>query len=181
MLEDTLLILRFKHDSHEAFHRIYEKYRKYLLKIASALLHDIPLAEDVVQDVFLGFAQSGDRLKLYGNLKSYLRTCVIHSVRNKIRSAKLRSCGTIDWIDPIATDLMQPDCWILLTERAHIIHDALCQIPFEQREVVVLHLYGGMKFREIAKLQAVPMNTIRSQYRYGLDRLRSLLNSDLKK
>jgi RNA polymerase sigma-70 factor (ECF subfamily) len=61
------------------------------------------------------------------------------------------------------------------------ISNALVQVPFEQREVVVLHLHGGMKFREIAKLQAVSTKTIQSRYRYGLNKLRSILNSEIVK
>ena len=58
------------------------------------------------------------------------------------------------------------------------ISRALAQIPYEQREVVVLHLHGDMKFREIAGLRAVSTKTIQSRYRYGLDKLRSILNSE---
>ena len=82
MLEDKLLILRFKHGSSDALRRIYEKYRIYLLRLATALLYDAGVAEDVVHDVFLRFAQSGDEIRLKGSLKSYLRTCVVNSARN---------------------------------------------------------------------------------------------------
>ena len=54
MLEDKLLILKFKCGSPEALRRIYEKYRLYLLKLAAALLNDVSVAEDVVHDVFWG-------------------------------------------------------------------------------------------------------------------------------
>ena len=91
MLEDKLLILRFKHGSTEALGRIYRKYRLYLLKIAAALLHDISAAEDVVHDVFMGFAQSAQTIKINGSLKAYLRTCVVNSVRNRVRGEKVRA------------------------------------------------------------------------------------------
>jgi DNA-directed RNA polymerase specialized sigma24 family protein len=45
----------------------------------------------------------------------------------------------------------------------------------------MLHLKGGLKFREIAKLQCVSVSTIHGRYRYGLDKLRSLLNSEVEK
>ncbi|MHC4243111.1 MAG: sigma factor-like helix-turn-helix DNA-binding protein [Planctomycetota bacterium] len=54
-------------------------------------------------------------------------------------------------------------------------------MPFEQREAVMLHLKGEMKFREIAKLQGVSISTIHGRYRYGLDKLRLMLNSELEK
>ena len=88
MIEDKLLILRFKQGSSEALQRIYEKYKVYLLKIAFALLHDANLAEDAVQDVFVRFAQSENKISINGSLKSYLRACVINSSHNKNRSKK---------------------------------------------------------------------------------------------
>ena len=52
----------------------------------------------------------------------------------------------------------------------------MAQLPYDQREAVILHLQAGMKFREIANSQNVSINTIQSRYRYGLERLRSLLD-----
>jgi RNA polymerase sigma-70 factor (ECF subfamily) len=57
--------------------------------------------------------------------------------------------------------------------------DALAKIPFEQREVIILHLKGGMRFREIAAAQGVPIGTVQGRYRYGLEKLRSLLNEEV--
>ena len=181
MFEDKLLILRFKYGSSEALRRIYEKYRIYLLKLAVALLHDVSVAEDIVHDVFLRFAQSPDRLKLNGSLKSYLRTCVVNSARNKARAEQIRFSVNLDEIAPIVADSDNSESWMILKENSVRISNALAQIPFEQREAVVLHLHGDMKFREIAKLQNVSVKTIQSRYRYGLDKLRSILNSEVEK
>jgi len=180
-LEDKLLILGFKHGSPEALRRIYEKYRLYLLKIAIALLHNVSLAEDVVHDVFISFVKSAEQLKINGSLKAYLRTCVVNGVRNKERSDQVRDYVELSKTGPIASGQNGPDQWAILKEESMRISKALVQVPFEQREVVVLHLHGGMKFREIAKLQAVSTKTIQSRYRYGLNKLRSILNSEIEK
>ena len=179
MLEDRLLILKFKNGSQSALRRIYEKYRKYLLKLAAALLHDLSTAEDVVHDVFLQFAQSRKRLKLEGNLKSFLRTCVLNSARNKAKSEQIRSTVGLDGIEPIPAGSTNPDYLIILKEDSMRITNALAQIPYDQREVVVLHLHGDMKFKEIAVLQETSIKTILSRYRYGLEKLRVILNSEV--
>ncbi len=175
------MILRFKYGSSEALRRIYEKYRLYLLKLAVALLHDVSIAEDVVHDVFIRFAQSAETLKINGSLKAYLRTCVLNSVRNRIRGDQVRSYVELSEAGPIASKQKGADQWAILKEESIKISEALVQIPFEQREVVVLHLHGSMKFREIAKVQSVSVKTIQSRYRYGLDKLRSILNSEVEK
>lgn len=180
MLEDRLLILRFKCGSAEALGRVYEKYRTYLLKLATALLHDADAAEDVVHDVFLCFARSGHRIGVVGSLKSYLRISVIHSVRNRIRNERVRSYTELN--EDSIVDVKSPasDRWVILSEESMRVNDALSQIPFEQREVVVLHLCGGITFREIAELQAESAKTVQSRYRYGLEKLRSLLDGESK-
>jgi len=53
-------------------------------------------------------------------------------------------------------------------------------LPDEQREVVILRLTAGMKFQDIAKLQQVSTNTVQGRYRYGLSRLRTLLNGEVE-
>ena len=175
------MILRFKYGSSEALRRIYEKYRFYLLKLAVALLHDVSIAEDVVHDVFIRFAQSAETLKINGSLKAYLRTCALNGVRNRIRGDQVRSYVELSEAGPIASKQNGADQWAILKEESIRISEALVQIPFEQREVVVLHLHGSMKFREIAKVQSVSVKTIQSRYRYGLDKLRSILNSEVEK
>lgn len=52
------------------------------------------------------------------------------------------------------------------------------QLPFEQREVVALHMYGDLTFRAIGSQQGVPPETVKSRYRYGLKKLRLILNSE---
>ncbi len=181
MLEDRLLILRFKYGSRNALSRIYEKYRVYLLKLAAALLHDTNLAEDVVHDVFLGFAKSGDSIKPSGSLKGYLRTCVVNNVRNRSRAKGLGPWVGLDEIGLVAGESNGPDRWLSRKEESGRISQALAQIPLEQREVVVLHLVGEMKFRQIAYLQEASIKTIQSRYRYGLDKLRLLLDGEVEK
>lgn len=152
-----------------------------MLKLAVALLHDVSAAEDVVHDVFISFVQSAEEFKINGSLKAYLRTCVVNGVRNKARSDQVRCYVELSEAGPIASGQNGTEQWAILKEESMRISKALVQVPFEQREVVVLHLHGGMKFREIARLQAVSVKTIQSRYRYGLDKLRSILDSEVEK
>jgi len=131
--------------------------------------------------VFISFVKSADDFKINGSLKAYLRTCVLNGVRNKVRSDQVRNYVELSQAGPISSGQNGSDQWAILKEESMRISNALVQVPFEQREVVVLHLHGGMKFREIAKLQAVSTKTIQSRYRYGLNKLRSILNGEIVK
>lgn len=181
VIEDKLLIWRFKRGDRDALRRIYQKYRTDLLKLAVGLIGDVNTAEDVVHDVFLRLAQTSAKLKVAGNLKSYLATCVANRIRNLRRDRQRHAAVGLDDPDVIATDSPDPARWIVLSEELALLSDALVRIPDEQREVVALHIQGGMKFRQIAALQDVSINTVQGRYRYGLEKLRSLLNHKVKK
>ena len=181
MIEDKLLIWRFKCGDRAALARIYEKYKTDLLRIATGLLNETSVAEDVVHDVFVTFAQSSEKLKLNGNLKGYLITCVANRARNSKRVGQRRHGINLDETEPVISDSDKPERWIIHSEELNNLNKAIAQIPYHQREVVILHVQGNMKFKAIAKSQNVSINTIQSRYRYGLDKLRSLLNGEVEK
>jgi len=180
MIEDKLLIWKFKRGSSNALCRIYEKYKDNLLRLASALLNDSTAAEDIVHDSFISFAQSSEHLKIGGNLKSYLAASVANRARNWNRAKKRQETTGLDEVEPIVSNSKRPEQWIIYNEDLLRLNNAISQLSYQQREVIILHLQGGMKFRAIADLQGVSINTVQSRYRYGLDKLRSILNSEAK-
>jgi len=180
MIEDELLKWRFKSGSKEALQRIYEKYLNFLLTLAMALLNDAGSSEDVVHDVFVSFAKSAEDFKLTGNLKSYLATCVINRARDQAR-ANQRQALRLNESDSICSESKGPEQSVICSEEAQRLNHAIAQLPHQQKEVIVLHLKGEMKFREIAKLQGASVNTILGRFRYGLNKLRSILNGEVEK
>jgi len=178
MIEDKLLILRFKHGSRRALAHIYEKYEGYLLTLATALLNDVNSAEDIVHDFFISFAQSADRLKLEGSLKGYLATCVANRTRDSIRKRQ-RQPAKLDESLQIRSNSKGPEPAAICNEELQLLNSALSRLPYKQRETVILHLRGGLKFRQIAELQNVSINTVQGRYRYGLDKLRTLLDGQV--
>ena len=181
MLEDKLLAWKLKHGSKEAFCRLYEKYRDDLLKLAISLLNEADVAEDVVHDVFESFIRNAGQFRLTGSLKGYLVTCVANRARNANRAHRRRQNPALDPSCTAALNSTRPDRWIIFSDEFKRLNDALAQLPYDQRETVILRAQGGMKFRQIAKSQHVPIKTVQSRYRIGLDKLRSLLNSEATK
>jgi RNA polymerase sigma factor (sigma-70 family) len=180
-LEDKVLILRFKGGSRAALCRIYQKYRMDLLKLAALLLNNAGDAEDAVHDVFVAFAQSADKLSLSGSLKGYLLTCVANNARNRNRANQHRQAVGLDEAEAQTSQAATPEQWITYSDDLQRWSDALAKLPYEQREVVTLHLRTGMKFGQIAKLQDVSVNTAKGRYRYALEKLRSMLNGELER
>jgi RNA polymerase sigma-70 factor (ECF subfamily) len=180
MPEDELLFRKLKRGDKEALRRIYEKYKDDLLTIAASLLHDAGAAEDVLHDVFVSFAAGVGQLELRSSLRNYLITSIVNRVRDRFRKKQHRLIE-IDRVRPISSGADEPEQLAMLSEESQLLTDALAQIPLEQREVIILHLRVGMKFNEIASMQGIPSSTAQGRYRYGLSKLRTILNKELKK
>jgi len=180
MLEDKLLLWKFKHGSSDALGRIYDKYETYLITVATALLNNTHAAEDVLHDFFISFVTSAEKIKLKGNLKAYLATCVANLARNRTKRKQLEPAA-FDENDSIESVALRPDLLAIQKEETTILNRAMSHLPYEQREVVVLHLHGNLKFTQIAEMRSTSVNTIRSRYRYGLEKLKSLLNGEVIK
>ena len=174
MIEDKLLIWRFNQGRRDALAAIYRQYLGHLITIAAALTGDVNTAEDIVHDFFVSFAATPPKLKLNGHLKAYLTTCVVNRVRDRYRSKTPEPVALCQTNTPCA-HTTEPLTAALENEKSNHLCRALNQLPQDQREVIVLHLRGRLKFRRIAQLQNVSINTIQSRYRYALDKLRSLL------
>lgn len=181
MLEDKLLVWKLRRGSTDALRVIYEKYRDDLLRIAAGLLREKSHAEDAVHDVFAAFADASGSFTLTGSLRGYLATCVANKARNINRTISRRGMVSLDELEPAVSNLKRPDEWIIYDEQFQQICNAMAQLPYEQREVVVLHIQGAMKFKQIAKLQETSVKTVLSRYRYGLNKLRSILKDEVKK
>jgi RNA polymerase sigma-70 factor (ECF subfamily) len=177
MLEEQLLAWRFNRGRTDALREIYERYKVDLVTLATTLLADKAQAEDVVHDVFAGFLQPTKKLRITGNLKSFLAVCVANRARNHNRRHRRMISDDGSCFDAMAAEEAQPDGAVALGEELRQVGEALIQLPYDQREVVLLHLKGGLKFREIAQIQAVSLNTVQGRYRYGLKKVRTLLNA----
>ncbi len=181
MVEDRLLVWKFKHGSKDALRAIYQKYADDLLSLAGNLLDDKAGAEDVVQDVFVSFVQSVEKFRLTGSLKGYLATCVANRSRDYHRRNKRRQTAAANQAEQTRADAGSPVQLMICSEELEKLSSALSELPYEQREVISLRLHGDLRFRQIAKMQNVSTKTAQSRYRYGLDKLRSTLNGEVEK
>jgi RNA polymerase sigma factor (sigma-70 family) len=181
MLEDKLLIWRFKRGHRDALRQIYDKYKGDLLKLSIILTGDICYSEDVVQDVFVKLAESYGRISINSNLRNYLITCLINRIRTFRRDCRRHQGTQFDQPVIRTSQVNRPDQWAVLNEQVQRLSDAMAQLPFEQREVVTLRFEAGLAFPKIAGIQNVSISTVQGRYRYGMEKLRSLLNSEVKK
>ncbi|UCF14573.1 MAG: sigma-70 family RNA polymerase sigma factor [Phycisphaerales bacterium] len=181
MLEDRLLVWKFKGGSKDALRAIYEKYADDLLTLAANLLDEKSGAEDVVQDVFITFAESVGKFRLTGSLKGFLAKCVANRSRDYIRRRKRQHTAAANSAERTRSEVKSPVQLVISSEELKKLRHAITELPYEQREAVVLHLHGDLRFRQIAKMQKVSTKTVQSRYRYGLEKLRSSMNGEARK
>ena len=133
-----------------------------------------------MHDVFCRFIESREKLKLAGSLKSYLGTCVVNLARDRLRARNLQPCD-LGEATATAVEMNGPEHYAIFGEEPRNLSYAIAQLTYEQSEVIMPHLRGGMKFREIASLQGISINTVKSRYRYGLEKLRKTLSDEENK
>ena len=177
-MTDSLRMTRRKQGNRDALRGIYEKYRDSLLILAIALSHDVNIAEDAVHDVFVAFARNFESFKLTGSLKAYLAKCVANRIRDLMRKKRSQTLNP-EQARSAPSDLSEPSQLIVCNEKLKLLSSALATLPHEQREVIVLHIHGQMRFRLIAKSLGISVNTVKGRYRYGIRKLKSILNSEI--
>lgn len=173
-MKDSRLVHRLSHADPDALRQIYHRYKDCLLTVAMALLADPDAAEDCVHDVFVHFAQAPADMRARRNLRGYLMRCVANRAKNLIKRRQLQPGRQADE-QGYAGEQECPDGRLIVSEESMLIFEAMSRLPDEQREVVTLHIHGQMKFREIAQLLDISINTVQSRYRYGIEKLRTIL------
>ena len=180
MLEDKLLIWKFNQGNRDCLRIIYEKYKDDLVTLAAALLANVSAAEDVVHDVFVSFIESAEKFRLTGSLKGYLAKCVVNRARNVNKAGRRRTGTALDDAHSVAVNSSNPESSAIFGEELFRLSEALGRLPYEQREVLILRVHSGMRFGAIARQQNVSISTVQGRYRYAMDKLRSMLNGEVK-
>jgi RNA polymerase sigma-70 factor, ECF subfamily len=151
--------------------RLFAEHGAALYRYALVLLGDSAAAEDAVQHVFVALMKRDARAAL-DNEAHYLR----RAVRNTCYSAHRHSGVRAAAIENGA--LLTPvDGAIVNTEERLTLERGIRALPVDQREVVHLHAFEGLTFREIAEASGDSINTVASRYRYALAKLREHLNA----
>jgi len=159
----------------ESWRDWFERYGPRLLLCARQWSRSLTDAEDVVQDAFVRFWRN--QRHLGGEPQALLFTSVRRAAidlarRNSRRSVREeRVAAEAGGDEPIFETPLEGD------DRRQAIEAALRQLPPEQREVLVLKIWGELTFEQIATQLEIPPNTAASRYRYALAALREALTA----
>jgi len=162
-----------------ALEGLYERYRTMAYSIALRITADQTLAEDVVQEAFLGAWRNAARYVAgRGSVKTWLLSIVHHRAIDAIRRRRPTSeLPETDTSSAQPEALTLPDIWAAVAEGLDrvAIADALAAISSVQREAIELAYFGGLTQVEISDRLGLPLGTVKSRMRLGLLALRRVL------
>ena len=147
----------------EAIRQLYEQHGRGLSAYACSFLHGFAAAEDLLHKLFSGLLQSSTDFE--GSPVPYLYRCVrnasINYLRDRSRDAELHD----QWLE-------SPD----MADLGVVLQSVLEELPAEQREIIVLHIWGQLTFEEVGETLGILPSTAASRYRYGLAKLKAQFN-----
>lgn len=150
----------------ESLRALYVASRQQLYTYAVSITGNREAAEDAIHGVF-------ERLLRGGGLPADVRPYLFRAVRNAALDSWRRAQVRGDSVFEDAPDDSGPG------SRPDDLAALLAELPGDEREAIVLKIYGGLSFQEIADLRDAPLPTVASWYRRGLERLRGKLTAEL--
>jgi len=164
----------------DALQELYDRYRVMAYSIALRITSDASLAEDVVQDAFLGVWRNASRyVEGRGSVKTWVLAIVHHRAVDAVRRRR-PTTELPEREDIPPPQLTVPDIWPDVAaelDRAEIAA-ALATLSPAQREAIELAYWGGLTQQEIAERTGAPLGTVKSRVRLGLLALRGALTGD---
>ena len=150
-----------------------------MIGLARRMLNDAAEAEDVAQDLFLRVWREAPRWRPgAAKFETWMHRVALNLCYDRLRRRREKA-------DPDAglyvadTAPLASEAW-LARQRSVKVHEALAQLPEEQRRAVVLATIGGRTSAEIGRIEGVPIPTAKSRLRTGLRRLRELTANEVR-
>ena len=158
----------------ESLRAFYVEFRQQLYTYAVSITRNRESAEDAIHGVFQSLLRRG---KLPADTRPYLFRCVRNAALDALRRSGVRADSIFDDSSAAATDegpALPAAC--LASE----LEQSLQRLSPDERETIILKIYDDLTFQEISELRQAPLPTVASWYRRGLDKLRTLLTTEIR-
>ncbi len=174
---DIDLIRRIKRREQAALTALYARYGGPVYSFALRVLQNAAQAEEVTQDIFLRVWERADQWDpAKGKLSSWLLTMTRYAAIDRIRRENRRPPLAEPELDDLPQLVANPD---RNADDGRILRNLLQQLPPEQSQLIQLAFFGGMSHSELAESLQIPLGTVKTRIRLGLQKLRELwLNKD---
>ncbi len=171
------LIEKVKAGDEKAFSRLVGMWHKRIYNFAYRFAGREEIAEEVVQQTFIQVFQKVSQLKDVASFKPWLYRIASNCCNNEGRKIKRQQRLQRERVETSWDDPDTPESLYRRKELNQLVLDVLGMIPEEQRTVIIMKEYEGLKFKEIADALGESQNTIKSRMYYGLDAMRKILSN----
>jgi RNA polymerase sigma factor (sigma-70 family) len=157
---------------------LYDRYHAMAYALALRITTETGLAEDVVQDSFLGvWRNAGRYAEARGTVRSWLLAIVRHRAIDALRRQRASVALGEESEEALPPNLTLPDIWPEVAGRldGERVREAIRTLPPAQRDAIELAYFDGLTQREIATRTGAPLGTVKSRMRLGLVSLREQL------
>jgi RNA polymerase sigma-70 factor (ECF subfamily) len=157
---------------------LYDRYHAMAYALALRITTETGLAEDVVQDSFLGVWRNAERYaEARGTVRSWLLAIVRHRAIDAMRRQRASVALGEESDEILPANLTLPDIWPEVAGRldGERVREAIQTLPPAQRDAIELAYFDGLTQREIATRTGAPLGTVKSRMRLGLVSLREQL------
>lgn len=171
MLSDSELMYQAKRGKLGAFAELVSRHQQPLFNLFRRLGASVEDAEELVQETFLRLFRSRKRYRRTAKFATFLYKLALNSRADWLRRLRRKDRLPESWLDtsPFSEWTGEMD------DRLDIEH-ALQRLSPKLREVVLLNIFHGFRYAEIAELLGVPLGTVKSRMSTALRQLRELLN-----
>ncbi|MBL7094815.1 sigma-70 family RNA polymerase sigma factor [candidate division KSB1 bacterium] len=185
-MTDIELVERIVDGDRAGLNILVGRWEKAIYNFAFRYLGDKELARDVTQKTFIRVYKNINKLRDTKKFSSWIYQIAANLCKDELKKKGHRDTLSIDLIhensenghlmpnELIETKMSQPDNELNHKQIGTIIHKALKQLPEEQRVVIIMKEYQGLKFKEIAEALDESINTVKSRMYYGLNGLRKI-------
>ncbi len=175
-INDEELLQAIAAHNHDALMTLYQRYASLVYSLALRVLHQPQLAEEVTQDVFFKVWQRPERWNpAYGQFSSWLLTITRNAAIDRMRREERHRVETYvaDYEQPATAGLhVDEPLWI----NGQLLRKLLLQLPSEQRHLIELAYFSGHTHSDLAERLNLPLGTVKTRLRIGLQKLRQLWN-----
>jgi RNA polymerase sigma-70 factor (sigma-E family) len=151
------------------FDDLFAGCRLELLRLALLIVDDLPTAEDVTQDAFVGLYRNWEKLRDESKAPEYLRSAVINNSRSALRRRQFARLLP-SRLRP-APEVLAPDLVIAEEEDQQRVRAALRRVSPRRREALVLRYYSDLSYQEIAGTLSISVGTVKSLISRGMRNL----------
>ena len=179
-LDDSMLFRLVQHADEQAFSVFYDRYVNLVFSIALTIVGNHTTAEEIVQDVFLKIWKKNhtyqpERSKLNTWLSAITRNRSIDELRKKKTRVEERQIPWADIDQQQDQDEAGPEERVQLKIEQRVVRRALSQLPEDQRQAIWLAYFYGLTQSQIAQQLDLPLGTVKTRIRLGMQKLRALL------